>query len=189
MAYRYKRFYLTGVVSLLLIFGMISPFIEYYDGYEEVITCGEECWAEFCMKNGNKNLFFYNKEELPLTFSDNSVIQGVEFYKKDGRFKSGFREIDFITPYTKNRLYVFKIPAYSYTCYGMKIYKDADATVKWTFLGLDPVLQAPDGNLTYFIQTSLNTTHLDQNFQPNWSVVTIQVDFTNNTLLSSGNFF
>ena len=155
MAYRYKRFYLRGAASLLLIFAMIGGYIEFYDNYEEVTNCGSECWVEFCMKNSYRNLYFYNKEELPLTFSDDSVIHGVEFYKKDGRFKTGYRPIDFIKPYSKGRLYVFKIPAYSYTCYGMKIYKDPGATVKWTFLGLDPILAPP---LPYLVNKQTNHT-------------------------------
>ena len=187
MAYRYKRFYLSGVVSILLIFGMIAQYVEYYDNYEEVVICGEECWATFCMKNKGKNLYFYNKEELPLTFEPASNVHKVEFYKKDGRYKTGYRPIDFIAPYSKDRKYVFKIPAYSYTCYGMKIYKDYSATVKWTFLGLDPILQAPDGNLSYVLNEVLNDS-LEQNFMPNWSIVPTLINFSDNYTIQSGNF-
>lgn len=136
---RYKRFYLKGSLSILGIFILIAPFINYYYDYGDV-TCGEKCWTTFCMKNGFKNLYFYNKEELPLTFSPEDRVHSVKFFKKDGRFKTGYRPIDFIKPYSKGMLYVFKIPAYGYTCYGMEIEKDAMATVKWNFGSLDPVL-------------------------------------------------
>lgn len=140
MVFRYKRFYLWGSVSILGILILIAPFIKYYYGYEEEIYCGDTCWVEFCIKNGNKNLYFYNKEELPLTFYPEDKVSNVKFYKKDGRYRSGYREIDFITPYYKGRKYVFKIPAYSTTCYAMEIEKEWWADVKWTFGKLDPML-------------------------------------------------
>lgn len=133
-----------GSVSILSIFMLIAPFIQYYYGYEEEVHCGTDCWVEFCMKNGNKNLYFYNYDELPLTFEPAGAVSDVKFYKKDGRFKTGYRPIDFITPYTKGRKYVFKIAAYGVSCYGMNITKDKYATVKWTFGGLDPYLIGDD---------------------------------------------
>jgi hypothetical protein len=186
---KYKRFYLSGsMVTIFTIFALLAGYIEYYDGYEDVVECTSECWATFCMKNGNHNLYFYNKEEVPLTFSPVSKVHKVEFYKKDGRFKSGYRPINFIDPYSKGVNYVFKIPRYSYTCYGMKVYKDPQSTVKWTFAGLDPFLQAPDGNLTISINSFLNQTHIAQNFQPNLSKAFAQVNFSDNTTLQTGNF-
>lgn len=150
MTFRYKRFYLTGTVSLVLIFSLITGFIQYYDNYDDEVYCKEYCWVTFCMKNGLRNLDFYNKQELPLTFEPSNQVNDVKFYKKDGRFKSGYRPIDFIKPYTKGRKYVFRIPAYSYTCYAMNITKEAWSDVKWSFLGLDPMLISAkeiDGNI------------------------------------------
>ena len=140
MAYRYKRFYLWGSVSLVAIFALIAPFIQYYYGYDEITYCGEKCFVTFCLKNGNKNLYFYNKDELPLTFYPEDSVSNVEFFKKDGRYKSGYRPINFIDPYYKDLLYVFKISAYLTSCYAMEIEKEWWADVKWTFGELDPML-------------------------------------------------
>ena len=140
MAYKYKRFYIVGSLSILGILVLIAPFIQYYYGYEDKIYCEDKCFVRFCIKNGNKNLYFCNKGELPLTFYPEDKVSNVKFYKKDGRYKSGYREIDFITPYYKGRLYVFKIPAYSFTCYAMEIEKEWWADVKWSFGELDPMI-------------------------------------------------
>lgn len=140
MAYRYKRFYLWGSVSIVVILALISPYIEYYYGYEKETYCGGSCIVDFCLKNGNRNLYFYNKDELPLTFYPEDLVSNVKFFKKDGRYKSGYRPIDFISPYFKGRLYVFKIDAYKPSCYRMKIEKEWWADVEWTFGKLDPML-------------------------------------------------
>lgn len=188
MGTRYKRFYITGALSILGIFALIAPFIENYYDYEDV-TCGTECWTTFCMKNSNKNLYFYNKQELPLTFDPVQSVHSVEFFKKDRRFKTGYRPIDFITPYTKNRLYVFKIPAYSVTCYGIKITKDSAATVKWTFAGLDPTFFGVSANLTFNLSALLDDpNNVSQNFAPNWSRVLDLVNFSDNFTQVIGNF-
>ncbi len=138
MGYKYKRFYLWGSVSLVAIFTLIASFIDYYYGYEEVVYGLEKVQVKFCLKNGNKNLYFYNKDELPLTFYPEERVSNVEFFKKDGRYKSGYRPINFIDPYYKNRLYVFKISAYLTSCYMFEVEKDWWADVKWTFGELDP---------------------------------------------------
>jgi hypothetical protein len=135
----YKRFYLTAV-SIISILALITPFIENYSEYSDV-TCGEECWTTFCLKNGAKNLYFYNKEGLPLTFSPEDKVHEVHFYQADKRVKGkhpGYREIDFIQPYSKDVKYVFKIPAYKKQCYGIEIKKNPEDTIKWTFGNLDP---------------------------------------------------
>ncbi len=140
----YKRFYIIGSLSILGILTLIAPFIDYYYGYEDNIYCTDTCFVEFCLKNGNKNLYFYNKEELPLTFYPDGKVSNVKFFKKDGRYKSGYREIDFINPYSKGVLYVFKIAAYKTSCYAMEIEKEWWADVKWTFGELDPKLIGGD---------------------------------------------
>jgi len=145
----YKRFYLTSG-SILLIFALIAPFIQYYYNYDNETYCGEHCWVEFCLKNGNKNLYFYNKEGLQLTFEPEGKVSDVQFYKKDGRYKSGYRLIDFITPYSKGVKYVFKIDAYKTACYAMNVTKDQYANVKWNFMGLDPYLIG--NNLTEIVK-------------------------------------
>jgi len=164
MGQRYKRFYITGSLSMVGLFFLIAPFIQYYYNYSDV-TCGEECWTTFCMKNGNRNLYFYNNEELPLTFSPEDKVHSVEFYKKDGRFKKGdhpgYRPIDFVTPYSKGVKYVFKIPIYSYTCYGMEVHKDEFSTVKWSFGELDPLLIGSDSLKEICIELVNETNSVD----------------------------
>jgi len=187
---RYKRFYLASG-SILLIFALIAPFVEYYYDYEEIIHCAEECWVEFCMKNGNRNLYFYNRGELPLTFSPEDEVNNVQFFKRDRRYKLGYREIDFITPYSKGRKYVFKIPAYSFTCYGMKVFKEPTADVKWTFAGLDPwLIGTEQGNLSYEVDDCYNNTigDLGDCFAINWSLAADQINWSDNATSQSGNY-
>lgn len=183
---KYKRFYLTSG-SILAILALIAPFIQFYYDYSDV-TCGAECWTTFCMKNGMTNLYFYNYEELPLTFEPASSVHKVEFYKKDGRYKNGYRPIDFITPYSKGVKYVFKIPAYSRSCYGMKIFKDPLVTVKWTFAGLDPFLFGINANLSYEINSCYDNISLGGCFSPDWTKAFNQINFSDNVTIRSGNY-
>lgn len=183
MGTKYKRFYLvTG--SILAILAMMTPFVDYYYDYEDEVYCGSDCWATFCIKNGFKNFYYYNEGELPLTFEPSP--KSVEFFKKDGRYKSGYRKIDFITPYSKGVKYVFKIPAYSYTCYGMKVKKSPTETIKWTFAGLDPYFIGT--NLTMEVNDCYDNVSLGGCFDINWTKAWDQINWSDNTTLKSGNY-
>ena len=168
----YKKVYL-GVLGLLGLFAMIFPFIESYSDYSD-ITCGKECWTTFCMKNGVKTLYFYNKESVPLSFG-NDAVHNVEFYEKKG---SAYKRIDFVSSYKKGVSYVFKIAPAVKTCYGIKVFKDAETTVKWTFAGLDPIFYGVRANLSYVVNPVLNG-NISQNWMPNWSKAWALINWTN----------
>ena len=187
----YKRFYLWGTVSLIGIFALIAPMITHYYSYEEQIVCGENCWVEFCMKNGNKDLYFYNKDSIPLTFEPEGKVKAVKFYQKDGRYKSGWRNINFIDPYFKGRKYVFKIPAYSARCYAMNISKEASDSLKWTFAGLDPWLIGigqSGTNMSYEVDSCYNWTSLGDCFEVNFSRAFDQINWSDNATIHDGNY-
>lgn len=173
-----KNYAVSGVLSIITIFillqsaGLIitSDGDKYCEG-----TLDNPCIAFIEVRNPTyKTVYVYNKENYPLIFSPD--VQSSQLYVK---YYGKWREMNFtmatrLPNIPKDRLYIFRFPAYSTKQFKLEVIKnDPQEDIKWSFSTLDPKFLAQYKDLCTYKTEVL------------WKLVPI--NFSNEVICAEGN--
>lgn len=126
----------TTILTLMALLGWFVNSDNFDVEYSGDIYCAEDCTSYFNITSKYYNYYLYNKEGVKLGF----IPEIDEYYicKPDKRCKhcggcpAGYREIDFVSPYTSRYKYVYKFPKGVKQEFMIIGKKELNQTVKWS---------------------------------------------------------
>ncbi len=177
-----------GTGTLITFIALLGWFINSDNFDVEVsgdIFCLEECRSYFNITSKYYTYYLYNKEGVKLDFVPE--IKEYHICKPDKRCKScggcpeGYREIDFVSPYTKRYKYVYKFYKGKKEEFMIIGKKDLTQTVKWSLDAInkeiDPIWYGY--NITKLCEWGTRTQNVYESITYEF---TCQTDYFNFTL-------